>query len=426
MSTAEVLQALTQAGLDSMPGGGAEIFAHRARRKLCHDKVDGEGWLEVHRVAHQMGIRTNATMLFGSIETLEERVDHLCQLRVLQDRSLQDGASDPSHAGGRFQTFIPLRFHNDNNQLARLASPTGFDSLRTIAVSRLMLDNFSHIKAYWPMLGTQIAQVAQHFGASDLDGTVREEHIYHMAGADTPQGHTPEALAAFIRKARRSPVERDTLYHLIRRLDAPRKREFIPQGRPRVGIVGYQNSAPLVKHLCPQKLELRYGHPSEVACWLREGEVDLALLPVAALLNDQIDGVAEPAFRVIPDLAIGCHGSVDSVLIAAESPPEEWTHVLLDKVSRTSVCLARLLLTEGPLADRVPADLKILEVAPGTGLAQARGTRATVVIGDQALALSERFRHRIDLGTAWTDWTGLPFVFALWVGRKDLDLSTVE
>jgi predicted solute-binding protein len=193
-----------------------------------------------------------------------------------------------------------------------------------------------------------------------------------------------------------------------------------------VGIVGYQNSAPLVKHLCPQKLELRYGHPSEVACWLREGEVDLALLPVAALLNDQIDGVAEPAFRVIPDLAIGCHGSVDSVLIAAESPPEEWTHVLLDKVSRTSVCLARLLLTEGPLADRVPADLKILEVAPGTGLAQARGTRATVVIGDQALALSERFRHRIDLGTAWTDWTGLPFVFALWVGRKDLDLSTVE
>ena len=164
-----------------------------------------------------MGIRTNATMLFGSIETIAERVDHLCQLRTLQDRSLQDGATDPGHAGAHFQTFIPLRFHNDNNRLKQLASPTGFDSLRVIAISRLMLDNFPHIKAYWPMLGTQIAQVAQHFGASDLDGTVREEHIYHMASAETPQGQTPEALTEFIRRAQRNPVERDTLYRKVER-----------------------------------------------------------------------------------------------------------------------------------------------------------------------------------------------------------------
>ena len=165
MAVPEVLQALRDAGLDSMPGGGAEIFAPRARRKLCDDKVDGDGWLNIHETAHRMGFRTNATMLFGSIETLEEQVDHLCQLRNLQDHSIREGATNATHAGGRFQTFIPLRFHNDNNRLQRLASPTGFDSLRIIALSRLMLDNFPHIKAYWPMLGTHIAQVAQHFGA---------------------------------------------------------------------------------------------------------------------------------------------------------------------------------------------------------------------------------------------------------------------
>jgi aminodeoxyfutalosine synthase len=428
MSIDAVLDAMTAAGLDSMPGGGAEIFAPRARKKLCHDKVDGAGWLEIHRIAHRKGIRTNATMLFGSIETTEERVDHLCQLRALQDRSLQDGATDPDHAGGRFQTFIPLRFHNDNNRLERLASPTGFDSLRTIALSRLMLDNFAHIKAYWPMLGTQVAQVAQHFGSSDLDGTVREEHIYHMAGADTPQGHTPEQLAALIRRAQRNPVERDTLYHVIRRLDAPVSRAESTVNAPQatIGVVGYRNALPLTRHLDTPNLKLRQGHPSEVATWLREGEVDLALLPVAALLHDRVEGSPDPGFRVIPDLAISCDGPVDSVLIASEEPIEAWTQVLLDGVSRTSVCLARLLLRKGPLADRVRSDLELLETAPGTGVELARGTRATVVIGDQALDLPERLRYRLDLGKAWKDWTGLPFVFALWTGRAGLDPRLVE
>ena len=428
MEIAEVLGALREAGMDSMPGGGAEIFAPRARRKLCHDKVDGDGWLEVHRTAHRMGIRTNATMLFGSIETLEERIDHLCQLRELQDISLTDGATDPNHSGGRFQTFIPLRFHNDNNRLKQLASPTGFDSLRVIAISRLMLDNFPHIKAYWPMLGTQIAQVAQHFGASDLDGTVREEHIYHMAGADTPQGRTPEALTEFIRRAQRNPVERDTLYHVIRRSDRPLSETPSSHTLPdtRIGIVGYQNALPLIRHLDQPNLSLRHGHPSEVASWLQEGEVDVALLPVAALLSDLVAGRSESDFRVIPDLAIGCDGPVDSVFIAAESPPEEWTHVLLDGVSRTSVCLSRLLLQRGPLAQRVSPSLQFLEVDAETGVESARGTHATVVIGDRALDLPERLSHRIDLGLAWKEWTGLPFVFAVWTGRVGLDPRVVE
>ena len=208
MTYEEVLVALRDAGMDSMPGGGAEIFADRARKKLCHDKVDADGWLEVHRVAHRLNIRTNCTMLFGSIEKVEERVDHLIRLRELQDESLANGL-------GQFQTFIPLKFHNENNRLERLKAPTGHDSLRTIAVSRLMLDNIPHIKSYWIMLGVAIAQASLHYGASDLDGTVREERIYHMAGAKTPQELTRDQLVALIRRAGRIPVERDTLYKIV-------------------------------------------------------------------------------------------------------------------------------------------------------------------------------------------------------------------
>ena len=203
MTYGEVIDRLREAGLDSMPGGGAEIFHPRARRKLCRDKVDGDGWLEIHRVAHKRGMRTNCTMLFGSIERIEERVDHLVQLRALQDET------------GGFQTFIPLKFHNENNRLQRLSEPTGRDCLMTLAVSRLMLDNIPHIKAYWPMLGETVAQTSLAFGTDDLDGTVREERIYHMAGAKTPQELTRTELISLIRRAGRIPVERDTLYNVV-------------------------------------------------------------------------------------------------------------------------------------------------------------------------------------------------------------------
>lgn len=199
----EVLRELMDAGLGSLPGGGAEIFHPRARRKLCHDKVDADGWLEVHRVAHRLGLRTNCTMLFGSIETVEERVDHLLRLRSLQDET------------GGFQTFIPLRFHHENNRLQRLKEPTGYESLRTYAVSRLLLDNVDHIKAYWVMAGIKLAQVALSWGVDDLDGTIREERIYHMAGAKTPQEMTRAELVQLIRHAGRIPVERDTLYNVV-------------------------------------------------------------------------------------------------------------------------------------------------------------------------------------------------------------------
>ncbi len=201
MSYEQVLRELIDAGLGSLPGGGAEIFAERVRHKMCKDKATAEQWLEVHRTAHRLGLRSNCTMLYGTIETLEERVDHMLRLRALQ-----------ADTGG-FQTFIPLAFHHEGNDFARLPEPTGVDNLRTYAVGRLMLPNIPHIKAYWIMIGVKIAQVSLSFGVDDLDGTVQEEKIYHMAGAETPQVMTRADLVRLIREAGRTAVERDTLYN---------------------------------------------------------------------------------------------------------------------------------------------------------------------------------------------------------------------
>ena len=203
LPVAEVLARLRASGLDSLPGGGAEIFAPRVRRKLCADKCDADEWLEVHRIAHRMGLRSNCTMLYGTIETIEERVDHLLRLRALQDET------------GGFQTFIPLAFHPDGNAMQRLAPPTGVDDLRIFAASRLLLHNIPHVKAYWVMLGLKTAQTAQWFGADDLDGTVQEERIYHMAGAETPQRLGVSDIVHLIEQAGRLPVERDTLYNVL-------------------------------------------------------------------------------------------------------------------------------------------------------------------------------------------------------------------
>ncbi|MFT3921398.1 MAG: aminofutalosine synthase MqnE [Myxococcales bacterium] len=203
MSYREVLERLRNAGLDSMPGGGAEILDPDVRRRIAQGKCTGEQYLEVHRVAHGLGIRTNTTMLYGHIETFEHRVDHLLQLRALQDET------------SGFQCFIPLAFHNENNGLERLPEPTAFDDLKTLAVSRLLLDNISHVKAYWVSMGLDVAQLALRFGADDLDGTIVHETIYHSAGSDVPMGMTRADLIRLIREAGRVPVERDTLYGVV-------------------------------------------------------------------------------------------------------------------------------------------------------------------------------------------------------------------
>ncbi len=201
----EILEDMIEAGLGSMPGGGAEIFHPEVRDKICEHKADAANWIEIHRTAHALGLRTNCTMLYGHIENAYHRIDHLIKLRELQDET----------AG--FQTFIPLAFHPENTKLSHIPKASSLMDLRTMAVSRLMLDNIQHVKAYWIMLGVGTAQVALSYGADDIDGTVRHELIYHDAGAETPEVLTVDQLRRLIVEAGREPVERDTLYHHVDR-----------------------------------------------------------------------------------------------------------------------------------------------------------------------------------------------------------------
>ena len=203
-SPAEVIVELKAAGLDSMPGGGAEIFAPEVRKQICPEKITGERWLEVTEQVHQAGLKTNATMLFGHVESYADRVDHFARLRKLQDRT------------GGFQAFIPLAFQPDNTRVPGAKGVGGVDALKTLAVSRIYLDNFRHIKAYWVMLGLKVAQVSLSFGVNDIDGTVVEEQIGHDAGADSPQQLSKEQLVDLIHKAGKQAIERDTLYNELK------------------------------------------------------------------------------------------------------------------------------------------------------------------------------------------------------------------
>jgi aminodeoxyfutalosine synthase len=203
LSIAEVLERMRSAGLGSLPGGGAEIFHPEVREIICDGKLDADEWIEVHRVAHGLGIRSNCTMLYGHVEQPAHKVDHLLRLRALQDET------------GGFNAFIPLAYHPENNYLGLKWHTTGSDDVRHIATARLVLDNIPHIKAYWVMVTPKLAQVALRFGADDLDGTVVEETIYHMAGAETAQMLPRPELERIVRDAGFRPVERDTLYNAL-------------------------------------------------------------------------------------------------------------------------------------------------------------------------------------------------------------------
>ena len=207
LSIRDTLLKLKEAGVDSLPGGGAEVFADRVRHIICDHKIDGAQWLDTAKLAHQAGLKSNATMLYGHIENDEDRVDHLTKLRAVQDET------------GGFQTYIPLAFHPANTPLSHLSTTTGFMDIKSIAVARLVLDNFPHIKAYWQMMTPKIAQIALRFGADDLDGTVIEEKIYHDAGATTPQGMRRQELVRLITEAGREPIERDTMYRPVTRTE---------------------------------------------------------------------------------------------------------------------------------------------------------------------------------------------------------------
>jgi aminodeoxyfutalosine synthase len=209
-STRDLLAEFKEAGLGSLPGGGAEIFHPEVRDRICEHKADAAEWLRIHQEAHELGLRSNATMLYGHIESARHRIDHLIRLRELQDRT------------GGFQTLIPLAFHPDNTRLSHIPKASGMMDLRVMAISRLMLDNFPHIKAYWVMLGVKTAQISLSFGADDLDGTVVHEKIYHDAGSDSPQEMSVAEIRRLIEEAGRVPVERDTLYNEVIREEGDR------------------------------------------------------------------------------------------------------------------------------------------------------------------------------------------------------------
>ncbi|TET35153.1 MAG: aminofutalosine synthase MqnE [Planctomycetota bacterium] len=206
MSTRECLSKLKDAGLGSLPGGGAEVFSTRVRNAVCPEKLSGDDWLRIMAEAHELGLKSNATMLYGHVETPQERIEHMIKLRDLQDET------------GGFQAFIPLAFHPWNTELeSESRGPTGVDDLKALAIGRLMLDNFPHVKAFWIMLGLKLAQVSLSFGVDDLDGTVVQEKITHMAGAQTPERLTVDEIVHLIREAGYEPVERDTIYNIITR-----------------------------------------------------------------------------------------------------------------------------------------------------------------------------------------------------------------
>jgi aminodeoxyfutalosine synthase len=211
-SWTEVLVALREAGLDTLPGGGAETFSAAVRAEIAHKKLGGADYIGVHRAAHALGIRSNCTMLYGHVETAEDRVEHLSMLRALQDET------------GGFLAYIPLAYHPDDNELGKRlgrqgTSTTGFDDLKNLAVGRLFLDNFAHVKSHWIMVTQPVTQIALHFGVNDIEGTVVREKIYHAVGAHTPQGMTLDGILRLIRGSGKVPAERDSFYNVIRRFD---------------------------------------------------------------------------------------------------------------------------------------------------------------------------------------------------------------
>jgi len=216
LSAKEGLQKLKEAGLQSLPGGGAEIFDEEIRQQICADKVDAEGWLIIHETAHQLGMHSNATMLYGHIENYKHRIDHMSKLRSLQDKT------------GGFNTFIPLKFRNKNNDMSHVPESSIAEDMKMYAVARIYLDNFPHLKAYWPMLGRNSAQLSLSFGVNDIDGTIDDStKIYSMAGSEeqTPAMST-EQLVTLIRQAKRIPVERDTLYNVVKNYGAAEEKKF--------------------------------------------------------------------------------------------------------------------------------------------------------------------------------------------------------
>lgn len=386
----QVLARLQVAGLDSLPGGGAEIFSERVRRRLCPRKMGAKRWLAIHRAAHLAGIPTNATMLYGHIETLEERIGHLILLRELQDET------------GGFFSFIPLPFQPSNLGLtAANRAAGGVDDLKTIAVSRLMLDNFPHIKAYWVMLTPEGASLALHFGADDLDGTVGGERIAHDAGAATPQMLARESLITMISEAGRVAVERDVFYRPLK-----------VEGSLVIGKIPYLNSVPFYHHFPRKPFPLLSVAPRHLGNLLREGQIAGGLFS----LLDYLEGQDQ---LTLLDYCIASPKEVGSVLLFSQYP---WAELNGKRIGITDDTATSVALLQVLLRQRHRIEARLERMTPQEKIYDR--FQAVLLIGDEALQRKKTglpgFPLVFDLAAQWRDWQGLPFVFAVWAIRKDL------
>jgi aminodeoxyfutalosine synthase len=390
MSIEEVLVQLKEAGLRTMPGGGAEVFSERVRRLLFNQKIGAKTWFEVHRTAHRLGIPTNSTILYGHIETIEERVQHMIKLREAQDET------------GGFLTFIPLAFQPGDTGI----KPTGrftsaIDDLKMIAISRLMLDNFPHIKAYWVMLTEEVASVALNFGADDMDGTVGGEKIAHDAGAITPMTLAKDQIVKIIRDARKIPVERDVYYNPLR-LHAGRVVAKIP----------YLNSVPFYHHFEQRRFRILPATPRHMGVLSEQGAIDAGLFSLVDYLKQQ------DRLEMV-NYGITTRDQVKSVMVFSNYGwlDLDGKTVGVTDETATSVHLLKVLLKN---KYGVQATLKRMHA----GVNNLAEFDAVLLIGDEALRLNKSGLHGFelayDLATEWYEWQKLPFVFAVWAMKKSL------
>ncbi len=396
LSIEEVLRQLQAVGLRTMPGGGAEVFSERVRRLLFNQKIGGSVWLNIHKTAHKLGIPTNATLLYGHIETLEERLIHMMKLREAQDET------------GGFLTFIPLAFQpGDTNIKPRDKFTSAIDDLKTIAISRLMLDNFPHIKAYWVMLTEEVASVALNFGADDMDGTVGHERIAHDAGAIAPMELTKEHIIKIIKDAGKIPVERDVYYNPLN----------VYTDRV-IGKIPYLNSIPFYANFEKRQFRILPVVPRRMGVLNTKGQIDAGLFSL-------MDYFSQEENLEFMNWGLASRDQVKSVMLFSK---EGWGDLNGKKIgitddTATSVRLLRVLLEK---KYGVTAHFERLHA----GVNDLSGYDAVLLIGDEAMRRNKfglpNYELVYDLAKEWYDWKKLPFVFAVWAVKKTLDESAKE
>lgn len=397
-SIEEVLLELKEAGLRTLPGGGAEVFSERVRRLLFNQKIGAKRWLEIHKRAHQLGIRSNATLLYGHIETIEERINHLLMLRDLQKET------------SGFLSFIPLAFQpGDTGIKPRNQFTSAIDDLKTIAISRLMLNNFEHIKAYWVMLTEELAAVALNFGADDMDGTVGGERIAHDAGAISPMQLAKNKLIKIINDANKIPVERDIFYKPVKL-----------HSQNIIGRVSYLNTLPFFKYLDNREYKIFPAPPRQLGQLFKEGYIDAGIVSLVDYFDREND------FTFFKYGIVG-NKNVKSVILYSKYPIEKLDkkNIAVTDETSTSFRLLQVLLEMKYGLDVVYVREKI-----STREKNLPNFDAFLTIGDDALRFMKNkldgFDYIYDLAQLWYEWKQLPFVFAVWAVKKDLSEQKIK